>query len=113
MWKEKDQIQQLMDKHKIRKIPGRSNIEINMEIHSFVADDQDHPLITEIKQHWKELQKEITKIGYKPNTNWVYKDVEEDVKEESLCSHRFITNHEYTYIVVKNWLLLLDYLKPL
>lgn len=43
-WDERDNIRQLMEKRGVTKVPGRSTIEINGQVHILVCDDQKHGL---------------------------------------------------------------------
>ncbi len=53
---------------------------MNCEVHTFAADDQDHPQISEVKAELKRLPREMNDVGYVPNTKFVLWDVEEEEK---------------------------------
>jgi hypothetical protein len=60
---------------------------VNFEVHTFAADDQDHPQISEVKAELKRLSREMNDVGYVPNTRFVLWDVEEEEKLSNLWHH--------------------------
>jgi hypothetical protein len=56
-------------------------------VHTFAADDEDHPQISEVKAELKRLSREMNDVGYVPNTKFVLWDVEEEEKLSYLWHH--------------------------
>ncbi|CAM6003174.1 unnamed protein product [Sphagnum balticum] len=70
-----------------KKQPGRTWIEVNDVVHTFVVDDQIHPEMIKIRAELKRLSVLMHNAGYVPNTNSVLHDVEEEEKVIHLCHH--------------------------
>jgi pentatricopeptide repeat protein len=70
-----------------KKQPGRTWIEVNDAVHTFVVDDQIHPKMIKIRAELKRLSVLMHNAGYVPNTNSVLHDVEEEEKVIHLCHH--------------------------
>ncbi|CAK9193539.1 unnamed protein product [Sphagnum troendelagicum] len=71
----------------VKKHPGRTWIEVDNEVHTFVVDDQHHPQMIEIHAELKRLSGLMHDAGYVPDTNFVLHDVEEEEKVFHLCHH--------------------------
>ncbi|CAM6044111.1 unnamed protein product [Sphagnum compactum] len=69
----------------VKKHPGRTWIEVDNEVHTFVVDDQHHPQMIEIHAELKRVVR--ADAGYVPDTNFVLHDVEEEEKVFHLCHH--------------------------
>ncbi|KAL6049458.1 PPR domain-containing protein/PPR_2 domain-containing protein [Balamuthia mandrillaris] len=76
-----------MQANKVHKIPGQSSIEIDGQLHSFLANDRSHPRTVEIYQELQKLGEEMEQAGFVPDTASVLLDVDEKMKEEHLNSH--------------------------
>ncbi|KAH8935599.1 hypothetical protein BDL97_17G037300 [Sphagnum fallax] len=63
-----------------KKQPGRTWIEVNDAVHTFVEDDQIHPEMIKIRAELKRLSVLMHDTGYVPNTKSVLHDVEEEEK---------------------------------
>jgi pentatricopeptide repeat protein len=70
-----------------KKQPGCTWIEVNNEVHTFVAQDQDHPQMIEIHAELQRLSGLMHNAGYVPCTELVLDDVEEEEKVSHLCHH--------------------------
>ncbi len=66
---------------------GRTWIEVNNEVHTFVVDDQDHPLMIEIHAELQRLSGLMHDAGYVPSMKFVLHDVEVEEKTFHLCHH--------------------------
>ncbi|CAM6025802.1 unnamed protein product [Sphagnum balticum] len=71
----------------VKKQLGRTWIEVNNEVHTFVVDDQKHPQISQIHAQLKRLSGLMHDAGYVPVTEFVLHDVEEESKVFHLCHH--------------------------
>jgi len=71
----------------VKKQLGCTWIEVNNEVHMFVADNQDHPEMIEIHAKLQRLSGLMHDAGYVPCTEFVLNDVEEEEKVFPLCHH--------------------------
>jgi len=86
-WDDVDKIRSIMREKEIKKIPGQTWIEINGKVHTFMVDDNSHKQSNEIKTKMKILYNEMKESGYIPNTKFVTHEMNEEDKEDHLCSH--------------------------
>lgn len=71
----------------LKKIPGKSWIEIDGHQHTFIAHDRTHPRSAEIFAELSKLRDELKGTGYIPDTASVLHPLEEAEKELHLCFH--------------------------
>jgi pentatricopeptide repeat protein len=71
----------------LKKTPGCSWIEMKNRVHTFLVGDRSHPQSEEIYAMLQNLAAQIKEAGYAPDTSFVLHSVEEEEKENSLCSH--------------------------
>jgi hypothetical protein len=62
----------------VKKQPGRTWIEVNDVVHTFVVDVQIHPQMIKIRAELKRLSVLMHDAGYVPNMKFVLHDVEEE-----------------------------------
>ncbi|KAG6575914.1 Pentatricopeptide repeat-containing protein, partial [Cucurbita argyrosperma subsp. sororia] len=86
-WDDVERVRTLMARKGIKKEPGCSWVEANGQAHTFVAHDCSHPQIQEIHVKLEELDRELTSIGYVPETRYVLHNVGEPEKMENLRYH--------------------------
>ena len=86
-WDEVSLVRTMMQERGIRKEPGRSWIEVDDKFHEFVSGDMSHPEAREIYAELNRLIEVIKAKGYIPDTRLVLKNIEEEDKEQYLCSH--------------------------
>ncbi|XP_061375172.1 putative pentatricopeptide repeat-containing protein At3g49142 [Gastrolobium bilobum] len=86
-WKEVTSIRSLMRRRRIRKMPGISNVELNNQVHTFLAGDTSHPQSKEIYEELGVLVGKMKELGYVPETDSALHDVEEEDKECHLAVH--------------------------
>ncbi len=82
-----ENIERQRKERSVKKHPGRTWIEVDNEVHTFVVDDQHHPQMIEIHAELKRLSGLMHDAGYVPDTNFVLHDVEEEEKVFHLCHH--------------------------
>jgi pentatricopeptide repeat protein len=82
-----EKVEQRRKERGVKKKPGRTWIEVNNQVHTFVVDDQHHPQMTEIHAELKRLSGLMLDLGYVPHTKLVLHDVEEEEKVFQLCHH--------------------------
>jgi pentatricopeptide repeat protein len=71
------------------KVPGRTWIELNGVVHTFVAGDERHEKYLEIETALDQLSSEMKASGYIPDTRFSTRDESLSSKEYRLCRHRF------------------------
>jgi pentatricopeptide repeat protein len=86
-WEEVAKLRTMMKEREVKKQPGCSFIEVNREVQSFLVRDKTHPQSEKIYATLENVYGQMKKAGYVPNTNLVLHDVEEEMKEDILCSH--------------------------
>ncbi|XP_015697456.2 putative pentatricopeptide repeat-containing protein At3g25060, mitochondrial [Oryza brachyantha] len=86
-WDKVREVRKLMKDTGSKKVPGCSSIEIRGTRHTFVMEDQSHPQRQEIRNKVTQLDLEMRRMGYVPRTEFVYHDLEEEVKEQQLSYH--------------------------
>ncbi|KAJ9174123.1 hypothetical protein P3X46_017186 [Hevea brasiliensis] len=86
-WEDVRRVRQIIKDIGIQKDAGCSWIELGGKVYSFLVGDNLLPESEEIRLKWRRLEKQISKIGYKPNTGSVLHEVEEDEKIEILRGH--------------------------
>ncbi|CAM6002934.1 unnamed protein product [Sphagnum balticum] len=80
-------IEQQRKEKGVNKQPGRTWIEVNNEVHTFVVDDQDHPQMREIHAELQRLSGHMHDAGYRPCKKFIMHDVDEEEKVFRLCHH--------------------------
>lgn len=86
-WAEVAKVRRAMRKLGTRKVPGCSLVEVNGRLHGFLIEDKSHPEYEKIMEMLKKLNCQMRKLGYVPQTEFVYHDLGEEVKESMLCNH--------------------------
>ncbi|XP_020260291.1 pentatricopeptide repeat-containing protein At1g04840-like [Asparagus officinalis] len=86
-WEDAERVRIDMKSCCVEKSPGWSCIEIGGKSHQFVAGDQSHPQSREIYEKLEEMVSQARASGYKPSTEWVLHNIEEEDKEDSLGWH--------------------------
>ncbi|KAK9287137.1 hypothetical protein L1049_015548 [Liquidambar formosana] len=71
----------------LKKDPGFSSIEINREVYTFMSGEKDHPQYIEMSDTLKVLILKIKEAGYVPDTRFVFQDVSDDTKMDTLYHH--------------------------
>ncbi|KAF2306739.1 hypothetical protein GH714_020975 [Hevea brasiliensis] len=87
MWERMSMVRKLMAAREVKKEPGFSTITFGKEIQAFHAGETCHPMKDEILSLLKELDGEMRRRGYVPDTSSVLHDMEEVEKERQLFWH--------------------------
>lgn len=87
IWEEVERLRTSMKDKGAVKDPGWSYMEVDGELHSFVAGDQTHMHTKEIYSELEEMTNCAREQGYMPETDWVLHNIEEEEKEDALGSH--------------------------
>ncbi|KAI4314437.1 hypothetical protein L6164_027345 [Bauhinia variegata] len=72
---------------KLKKSPAMSWVDVDREVHTFMAGDLSHPISHEILEILHELIEKVKTLGYNPDTKFVLQDLEEEKKIRSLYYH--------------------------
>ncbi|KAH9627167.1 hypothetical protein KSS87_018407 [Heliosperma pusillum] len=86
-WDKVAKVKMAMRERGVKKVPGYSWVEINHKMHTFSANDKNHPRWEEIRMKIECLSKRMEEKGYKPDTSCVHHDWDEEMKAESLKYH--------------------------
>ncbi|KAL2328313.1 hypothetical protein Fmac_021740 [Flemingia macrophylla] len=86
-WKDVENVRALVKKRRLRKPPSYSFVELNKMVHQFFVGDTSHQQSDDIYAKLKDLNEQLKKAGYKPDTSSVLYDVEEEIKEKMLWDH--------------------------
>lgn len=86
-WEDVERVRTSMKNRGVEKGPGWSYIELEGQVHSFVAGDHDHERGEETKLKLEEITAKAKQEGYMPETAWVLHNIEEEEKEDALGSH--------------------------
>ncbi|TKY66932.1 Pentatricopeptide repeat-containing protein [Spatholobus suberectus] len=86
-WKDVENVRALVKKRRLRKPPSYSFVELNKMVHQFFVGDTSHQQSDDIYAKLKDLNEQLKKAGYKPDTSSILYDVEEEIKEKMLWDH--------------------------
>ena len=84
MWERVSKVRRLMADMEVRREPGYSSIVLGKESQLFLAGETSHPEKDEIFGLLKELDAEMKRIDYIPDTSSVLHDLEQQEKERHL-----------------------------
>lgn len=86
-WEDVAKVRRLVKGKKLHKDAGRSCIEVQGKLHSFVANDRAHPRAREIYAELEVLTEKMKRLGYAADTRAVTHEFEDDAKEQSVGLH--------------------------
>ncbi|KAK3184827.1 hypothetical protein Dsin_032113 [Dipteronia sinensis] len=86
-WSQVIEMKTTMREMRLKKDPAMTWVDIDREVHTFMAGDWSHPRSKEILETLKELMERVKSVGYVPNTRFVLQNLEEEKKERSLYYH--------------------------
>lgn len=84
----------------VTKDPGKSWIEMNGKVHTFMSEDRIHLRTNEIYSKVDEMMILIKAAGYVPDTNFALHDTDEEGKEIALMFHSEKLAVAFGFIVV-------------
>ncbi|KAJ7957267.1 Pentatricopeptide repeat [Quillaja saponaria] len=87
MWENVSKVRKLMMNMEAKKEPGYSYVDLGKESQVFYAGETFHPLKDEILCLLRELDAEMRRRGYFPDTSSVLHDMDQQEKEKQLFSH--------------------------
>ncbi|KAL0534467.1 hypothetical protein IC582_028758 [Cucumis melo] len=80
-------VRKMMKESGVKKEPACSWVEIENEVHMFVANDDSHPMREEIQRMWEKISGKIKEIGYVPDTSHVLFFMDQQDREVKLQYH--------------------------
>ncbi|KAK1297287.1 Pentatricopeptide repeat-containing protein [Acorus calamus] len=80
-------VRKLMQDNGVKKEPACSWVQIENSVHVFVANDESHPMIDEIRVKWGEICAKIKAVGYVPDAGCVLVFEDEREREAKLQLH--------------------------
>ncbi|XP_010557403.1 PREDICTED: pentatricopeptide repeat-containing protein At2g27610 [Tarenaya hassleriana] len=86
-WQEGAKVRKLMNERNVKKEAGISWIEVKNKTYSFLAGDRSHPLKEQIYMKLRELGTRLKDLGYRPDTDFVLQDIDDEHKEAVLSQH--------------------------
>lgn len=88
MWDDVKVVRELMENKKIKKEAGCSWVHVKDRVHSFLAGGGfEFRNSDEFRRIWAEMNQEMEKRGYRPDTGVVLHDISEELKVEWVCGH--------------------------
>ncbi|KAH6770112.1 Pentatricopeptide repeat superfamily protein [Perilla frutescens var. hirtella] len=87
MWEQVSRVRKLMATMELKRKPGYSSVDLGKDIQVFYAGETTHPMKDEIFGLLKELDAEMRKRGYVPDTSLVLHDMQQQEKENQLFWH--------------------------
>ncbi|KAJ7299040.1 hypothetical protein O6H91_Y317700 [Diphasiastrum complanatum] len=86
-WDSSLKIQHMRKNRHVHKKPGCTWIEVDNQVHRFVADDKQHPQIEDIWAKLNQLHTQMKEAGYLPNPQFISHDVNVEPRVMSLYRH--------------------------
>ncbi|XP_015889984.3 pentatricopeptide repeat-containing protein At5g66520 [Ziziphus jujuba] len=86
-WNQAVKVRRQMEDQGISKIPGCSVISLNGNVHQFIAGDGSHEDMKEIYHMWERIATRLRQEGYKPATEDLLLDLEDEEKETAIQQH--------------------------
>ncbi|KAH0454586.1 hypothetical protein IEQ34_016510 [Dendrobium chrysotoxum] len=83
-WDDVKRVRALARRDGLRKPPGCSYFELDLEIHRFLVGDKSHPQSNAMHAKLVELKRMVKEAGYIPETSSVFYEVEVELKEKIL-----------------------------
>ena len=86
-WSEVIEMKSTMREMRLKKNPAMSWVDVEREIHTFMAGDWSHPNFRDINEKLEELIEKVKELGYVPDTRFVLQHLGEEKKIRSLYYH--------------------------
>ncbi|XP_021728769.1 pentatricopeptide repeat-containing protein At2g27610-like [Chenopodium quinoa] len=102
-WEDVRNLRKMIKDGNIRKVPGYSWIDVGNKTHVFGAHEWSHPQQREIYNKLDSLIEEIKKVGYKPQTEVVDIDIDDDTKEKILKNHSEKLAVAFALMTMPSW----------
>ncbi|KAL5557315.1 hypothetical protein UlMin_039551 [Ulmus minor] len=86
-WKQAAEVRRKMKDLGVSKLPGCSTISLNGVVHEFLASDGSRHHLENIYHMWELIAKRLRQEGYKPATEDLLLDLEDEEKETAIQKH--------------------------
>ena len=86
-WNDAARVRKMMKESGVKKEPACSWVEMENEVHMFVADDDAHAQRREIHNIWEQISDKIKEIGYVPDSSHVLLCMDQQEREAKLQYH--------------------------
>ncbi|KAL5556593.1 hypothetical protein UlMin_038829 [Ulmus minor] len=86
-WTQVIEMKSTMREVKLKKNPAMSWVEIDKEVHTFMAGDLSRPESRELLETLESLIEKVASLGYVPDTRFVLQNLDEENKKRSLYYH--------------------------
>eukprot|EP01018_Ginkgo_biloba_P003996 Gb_27880 [translate_table: standard] len=86
-WDAVAKVRKKMNARGLKKNPGCSWVVVRNRVHAFLVGDRSHPQAEKIYAMLESLAGRMKEEGYVPDTNFVLREVEDEVKGHILCGH--------------------------
>ncbi|XP_050227901.1 pentatricopeptide repeat-containing protein At5g66520 [Mercurialis annua] len=86
-WDEAAEARRTMKANGVIKLPGCSTISLDGAVHGFLAGDNSHPEIEKINCKWYQISERLRQEGYKPATQNLLLDLNDEEKETAMNQH--------------------------
>ncbi|KAL4562719.1 hypothetical protein LXL04_026749 [Taraxacum kok-saghyz] len=86
-WEDSARIRRLMKSRGVNKEPGKSWMEINSKVYTFMSEDRTHEKLEAIYGKIDEVMMAIKEAGYVPDMNFALHNIDEEGKELGLAYH--------------------------
>ncbi|KAI3810361.1 hypothetical protein L1987_19973 [Smallanthus sonchifolius] len=87
MWREVNNLRDLLKTRGVKKSPGCSWIEIDGKLHMFLGGDKSHPMSGEVYKFLEALPEKMKVLDYVAETMFALHDVSDEEQEQSLGGH--------------------------
>lgn len=86
-WNQVIQMKSIIRDLKVKKNPAMSWVDVDREVHTFMAGDLSHPRAHEICEMLHQLIEKVKTLGYNPDAKFALQDLDEEKKISSLYYH--------------------------
>ncbi|KAF6152027.1 hypothetical protein GIB67_010601 [Kingdonia uniflora] len=86
-WGYRDHMRQMMKDRNVKKEPGRSWIEVDNLVHAFYVGDRLHALADKIYDFLKDLNDQLSKMGYVQDRYHLLNNIEQEQKDPTVYIH--------------------------
>ncbi|MQL82732.1 hypothetical protein Taro_015226 [Colocasia esculenta] len=87
-WGDVVKMKKMMRGMQVKKDPAMSWVEVDRQVHTFMAGDQSHPRAREIYRELEELVEKTKQVGYVPDTRFVLQEFDNELdRQRSLYYH--------------------------
>lgn len=86
-WDQAAEVRRQMSDNGVAKLPGCSAVNLDGNVHEFLAGERTHPQIDDINHMWNQITERLKHEGHKPAIQDLLLDLEDDEKETAIQQH--------------------------